>query len=55
MNNVLVTDVGTEVYEPSAKEFATYLEARAQALAGSRSPNSRVRTRLATLTTQILA
>jgi hypothetical protein len=34
MNSVLVTDAGTEVYEPSAKEYAEYLEARAQALAG---------------------
>ncbi|MGE5282563.1 MAG: hypothetical protein ACM3N0_09650 [Chloroflexota bacterium] len=34
MNSVLVTDAGTEVYEPSAKEYAEYLEARTQALAG---------------------
>lgn len=34
MNSVLVTDAGTEVYEPSAKEYAEYLEARARALAG---------------------
>ena len=33
MNSVLVTDAGTEVYEPSVQEYAEYLEARAQALA----------------------
>lgn len=34
MDSVLVTDAGTEVYEPSVQEYAEYLEARAQALAG---------------------
>jgi hypothetical protein len=32
VNSVLTTDAGTEVYEPSAKEYADYLEARARAL-----------------------
>ncbi len=34
MNSVVTTDAGTEVYEPSAKEYAAYLEAQAQALSG---------------------
>ena len=34
MNSVLTTDAGTEIYEPSAKEYAEYLEERAQALTG---------------------
>lgn len=34
MNSVLTTDAGTKVYEPSAKEYAEYLEARARALSG---------------------
>ncbi len=34
MNSVLTTDAGTKVYEPSAKEYAEYLEERAQALSG---------------------
>lgn len=34
MNSVITTDAGTEVYEPSAKEYAAYLEARAKALSG---------------------
>jgi hypothetical protein len=32
MNSVLTTDAGTAVYEPSVKEYAEYLEARAKAL-----------------------
>jgi hypothetical protein len=34
MNSVLTTDAGTEVYEPSVKEYAEYLEARTRALSG---------------------
>lgn len=34
MNSVLTTDAGTEVYEPSAKEYAEYLEAQARVLSG---------------------
>lgn len=34
MNSVLTTGAGTKVYEPSAKEYAEYLEARAQSLSG---------------------
>jgi hypothetical protein len=34
MNSVLTTEAGTKVYEPSAKEYAEYLENRAQALSG---------------------
>lgn len=34
MNSVLTTDAGTEVYEPSPREYAEYLEARAWALSG---------------------
>ena len=35
MNSVLTTDAGTEVYEPSAKEYAEYLEGQARALSGT--------------------
>jgi hypothetical protein len=35
MNSVLTTDAGTAVYEPSAKEYAEYLEAQARALLGT--------------------
>jgi hypothetical protein len=34
MNSVLTTEAGTEVYKPSAKEYAEYLEDQAQALSG---------------------
>lgn len=34
MNSVFTTDAGTAVYEPSAKEYAEHLEARAKALSG---------------------
>lgn len=35
MNSALTTDAGTKVYEPSAEEYAEYLEGRARALSGT--------------------
>ena len=34
MNSALTTDAGTEVYEPSVKEYAEYLEGQARVLSG---------------------
>lgn len=37
MNSVLTTDAGTEIFEPSAQEYADFLEGQARALWGGRS------------------